>query len=148
MYESFSLHLYLSRFVGYARASLSYLCAGLYGSHSHPNAIGAVHCCAFRMFVSEFIKIIEFDIWFAVEQVRTIFQNTHARRGKIVCEYKMKNKQEHEQLSDEFECLSRRRTDMNANMPEYEDKKTTKQRTMSNEEEEGIRRTKYRKEIK
>lgn len=42
-------------------------------------------------------------------QVRKIFQNT----TKIV-QYEIKNKQEHEQLSDEFECSSRRRPDMNA----------------------------------
>lgn len=48
--------------------------------------------------------------WYMAQQVRKIFQN----KTKIV-QYEIKSKQEHEQLSDEFECSSRRRIDMNAN---------------------------------
>lgn len=71
--------------------------------------------------------------------------------------YKIKNKQEHEQLSDEFECLSRRRTDMNVNIPEFKEEKInsnnnkyifTQPKDNEKEEEENEERRICRKEIK
>lgn len=70
------------------------------------------HFMSCHSFVSNFIKIIEFDIR-PPEQVRNVISKYKNTREKWYEYTKSKNKQEHEQLSDEFECLSRRRTDMN-----------------------------------
>lgn len=59
-------------------------------------------------YVSKFIKIIQCLIYGQTSE-KDISKHT----TKMV-QYEIKNKQEHEQLSDEFECSSRRRADMSA----------------------------------
>lgn len=70
----------------------------------YTRAPARLHFIVSFWFVKKFIKIIQFDIW----------PNKWERHFKIHNEnrvqYEIKNKQEHEQLSDEFECSSRRRT--------------------------------------